>query len=56
MKELRKPDFCPICDEVIQDASHYDKCYRDCIEDELGLEENYSDRLAYGFDLTNTED
>ncbi len=57
MKPENKLEYCPIChEEVILDASHDDKCYKDCIEDELGLEENYSDRLAYGFKLLDMEE
>ncbi len=45
----RKPEYCPICKELVIDNSH------DCPEEELE-EENYSDRLTYGFKLLNMED
>ncbi len=48
-------EYCPICGKTILDDSHDEQCYEDCIEEELG-EGNYSDRLAYGFDLLNMEE
>ncbi len=57
-KVMKKPpiEYCPECGKIILDTNHENHCYRDCIEDELALEENYADRLAYGFDLVNMED
>ncbi len=50
MKILEKElEYCPICKKIV---SYF---YHDCPVDDLE-EDNYSDRLEYGFKLLDMED
>ncbi len=42
-------EYCPICKKVVLHVGH------DCPVDDLD-EDNYSDRLTYGFKLLDMED
>ncbi len=46
---LNDSEYCTVCKKLILDTCHV------CDEEELE-EENYSDRLAYGFKLLDMED